>query len=120
MSRALCPGCGCNLNAEKPIAAGRFSFSPIEGFTIDGVRMKMRPACHSMVGAVMAAKGAIVRVEALANRQLEESANPANTVAVYVHFLRQAFKDAGLDVPFERVRGIGLRWIGPPVERLAA
>ena len=68
-----------------------------------------------MLGAVMAARGAVVRVGALANRQLDEAANP-NTVSVYVHFIRQAFKDVGLMAPFERVWGVGLRWTGPMIE----
>ena len=109
----ICTCCGHNMASERPIVAGRFSYSPARGFMLDGERMKMVPACHAMIGAIMAAGGEVMRSDALANRQNEESHDRRRLVNVYTMWLRKAFAAAQVDPPFERVWGVGLRWTGP-------
>ncbi|RYE99492.1 MAG: hypothetical protein EOO77_35460 [Oxalobacteraceae bacterium] len=73
-----------------------------------------------MIGAIMAAGGAVVRRKALAERQGDDYAQPFRMINMMAHYLRRALGELGVEPPFERVPCTGLRWTGPEVERIAA
>ena len=90
---AFCPGCGCNLVAEKPVRIGELTYEP-NGFIWWGdLIVDVSAAQHLLLGSVVHAAGAVVRRTALAERIGNDS--DGNVIEVLMYRLRKALRAAG-------------------------
>jgi DNA-binding response OmpR family regulator len=104
----MCPHCGYNLEADKPLTRGRWVLSQDRTY-LDGDLLTIRRACSALLYAVAKGDGRIVSKDALVNRISESATSTSNLVDVYTCALRKRLGD---DYPFHHHARLGLSWAG--------
>ncbi|TMJ19010.1 MAG: winged helix-turn-helix domain-containing protein [Alphaproteobacteria bacterium] len=90
---AFCPGCGCNLEAERPVLIGELAHDP-RGFTRwRGSILSFTAAEHLVFGSLAQAGGAIVARAVLCERVGNETLG--NVIEVFMTRIRRKLRDAG-------------------------
>ncbi len=107
----ICPGCGLNIQSERVIEDGPFTYDPtVPAFLIDGSRITCRPQVREVLGSVMQARGRTLGFDVLADRLGSVAAAPSRLIDVALYDIRRIFAATPYPCPVERIRGKGLRW----------
>jgi DNA-binding response OmpR family regulator len=105
---ALCPACGFNIaRIERVQRCGSLVVDLAGTCTWNGSRLALTPAETAILHALVAADGAAVKREALAN--VIDCAGRSNVVTVMICRLRSKFKALGA-TPIETIGHTGYRW----------
>lgn len=105
-----CPYCRTSLSRNSTAVDGRFEHRGKAGFHVDGERVKALPAVHRLLGAVMRMKGRPLGDERIAEAIRCRDGDIRKHVAVVTSNARRMFREAGIEIPFERVRAEGVAW----------
>lgn len=113
----LCPHCGFNLTAARPLEYGNIAFDTQCGVWYRGIPLQLPRSQYDIVETLVLARGRGVTVSVLANR-LSGDVDDA-TIVKYIERVRVSFRR--LDPRFDQIvslRGFGAyRWSyrsGPP------
>jgi DNA-binding response OmpR family regulator len=107
----ICTSCGFNLERERPVTDGPYSYDPIgTTFSVDGVRLQCRSQVSEMIGSMMQAGGRPLAYGVLAERLGYEGDAPVKLIYVLACEARRLITERGHKNPVETVRGYGLRW----------
>lgn len=108
---ALCPHCGYDLSADKPIERDGLWIDPATRIaTWQGRPVGLPGAQFTLAYALVKAWPAYVPIAALADRIGYEGDDPANIIANYVSRLRKA------GLPIRTVHGVGYAWLSMETE----
>ena len=110
----VCPHCGCNLASFEPVEFGNIAITDHEEIIYEGQIVPLTPCQHSIVEALVRARGRGVTRGILAMRIGSDVYD--STIVKYVERVRQSFRaiDPGFD-QVEAMRGFGAyRWAPRP------
>jgi len=101
---ALCPHCGCSLEADKPVARDGWTIDPRGRVGYRGAAYEIRLTWASILYALAASEDR-VRPDALLNR-VSDSEN-INVISVHICKLRKWLRARGLPDPIDSAIGRG-------------
>lgn len=111
MDLNFCPHCGYDLSKAEQITVGDLTWDPEGNMTYRGHTIVLATTPHMIVGALIRAKGKIVRSETMLSVIDTFTSNVPN---VHVHGIRREFLK--FDSKFDRLEtvwGRGYRWRQP-------
>lgn len=110
---AMCPHCGYNLLADRPIADGEWEIA-LDAVRWRGAALPLSRAERAAVYSVAKGAGGTVQAGVIGARVSDASGDPARLGNVYLNRARRKARH----LPIENVRDCGYRWLAAETPEL--